>query len=768
MDRADSPDRLTVTIERSRCGLPPIQPRHTIEPLFGFVEFRKISVDYNAPWFTREKNKVKDKFSSEQDSINLLAENIELEGVLEPLHVLYTGDVPEAMWDKKAELAQIVSEWKPLVLAIGFRRYLAIRRAIDKGEIAEGAAVKVPVRIYLKGEIEARTGERMEYFLTKAAVSSNVFFKGYTPDDKIRITRTLIEQIRAQGRDARHRDILHLLGIKKSESAAEHRASLRRFAVCNNDRIYRAFAGLDDQGNYHEELQVLTFNVAEQLANRLGRSEEFVDQFLEELDDEIAALRQSRSNGRRKNKPPVELVGYDSKLYCRWIDNLRDFGDTRKDKICSTSFSYQAKLSTGSLSLPGIRLNLKDDSEESIARVVDVTFKLKKVLEILDDFMDTIRPSWHGKEAKKVPADEMKDRPIGYGEDYKEFIRWKRLEAYANVRALRRLYNLDAQLRSWVLAQDLDDYLDDNQPPPDEDENEGNGDEEENDRGDTAIDDREGSDDCPDNPQMELPARDLTEKDVGERQVNLWVVNKVAKENAEKTERLKKEKSELENSRDEIERLADSLPVMAGTFAAYSKSLSSFHEIRNAMRSLMGEVKRVAEKTGGFSTIQLSAIEQKLDRAVAKVEAFTPDREVASDVTAVFKRFIEGKSGQGGSLKSSDNNGSAEKPPKLPDEDETDDDETEVDDPIDDQYGELATKGGGSAEESGNDLSTDSVVPEGDEKTTEEGSSLNNVDASDEVHPADNGADQETAEDEGSDSELMDDESDQTQRADDV
>jgi len=172
--------------------------RQHIEPLFGFVDFDRIAVDIDKPWFTRErKYNIDSRSGGGTADIELLAENVSKEGIIEPLHVLYEEAVDPTLWNNKTKLALEVPHWKSFTLALnktklalevphwksftlalGFRRYDAIKKAMERGLLKK--ALKVPVRIYLPEEIVEKTGDTVEHFLTKAAVSSNVFFKGYT------------------------------------------------------------------------------------------------------------------------------------------------------------------------------------------------------------------------------------------------------------------------------------------------------------------------------------------------------------------------------------------------------------------------------------------------------------------------------------------------------------------------------------------------------------------------------------------------------------
>ena len=255
-------DHLEAVLSAASVCLPP-PPRHEIEPLFGFVEFAKIRLDLEREWFTRDKKNFENRAKESFASIESMAENIGKEGVLEPVHLLYEGDVHRDLWDDRLALGSQVDNWEEFTVALGFRRYLAVNRAIEKGWL-EPTNLRVPARIYVKCELEAKLEESTDHFLTKAAVSSNVFFKGYTTEDKVRLTRTLVQQLRRAGSEPRHRDILHLLGIKVSESAADHKSSLRRFKVCSHDKIFDAYSG-DSGGKQDPTRQVLTLQVAENL-----------------------------------------------------------------------------------------------------------------------------------------------------------------------------------------------------------------------------------------------------------------------------------------------------------------------------------------------------------------------------------------------------------------------------------------------------------------------------------------------------------------------
>ena len=79
--------------------------RQHIEPLFGFVDFGRIRIDFEKPWQTRVRKDGIDSRTGGNTDIDLLAENLSKKGIIEPLHVLYEGEVNPELWDKKATLA---------------------------------------------------------------------------------------------------------------------------------------------------------------------------------------------------------------------------------------------------------------------------------------------------------------------------------------------------------------------------------------------------------------------------------------------------------------------------------------------------------------------------------------------------------------------------------------------------------------------------------------------------------------------------------------
>lgn len=603
---ADDLDRLSAPLRLStQSSSSPGPPRHVIEPLFGFVDFTKIKANPDASWFTRDRKRHGNRAKEDFSAIESMATNIKEEGILEPLHVLFEGDVSDDLLHDRIKLASCVQDFPAFTLALGFRRYLAIETAIEHGYL-EKDSLKVPVRIYLRKELESKLSENVEHFLTKAAISSNVFFKGYSSDDKLRLTRTLIEQLRAQKGQARHRDILHLLGIRSSESAADHRASLRRFAVCNNDVIFAALTGVSSDLKHDPLNQILTFQVAEHLANRLGRSTYLVEEFLSKLRDDIALLRLRPVNRLRKSDPGSSLIGYDSSKYCRWIENLLVFGETRADQLAAPGYSFGIKCRGHIISIPAVAIDLKDDSRESFARVVDVYFHLNSLCQSLRNFLYDVRPFEEGGERR--PGRDTIPWSNYRANEYKDFIRKLHLERYANVNALKRVFSLGDKLCEWALPSDLGSL-------------------EEAQTAESPAVSRESA----------------REQDVGETLVNQWVVNKVAEDNRCINHAEAVQAKELDKNHERIADLVKYLPLMAGTFAAYSKSLTAF----SALREVFGEVEdaiATVAKHAGMEGAALNSTERKLRDAIDLLERFTPDRVAAERIAGVFEGLLPSES----------------------------------------------------------------------------------------------------------------------------
>ena len=290
-------------------------------------------------------------------------------------------------------------------------------------------------------------------------------------------------------------------------------------------------------------------------------------------------------------------------------------GDSKKDLLAPTSFHYSVKSLHALLSIPSVRCDLGDSSHDSIAKIVEVTYKLDKVVACLKKYLERLAPDHNGGDAKVL------DTPIAptiaHDESYKDFLHNLHLERYANINAVRNLYKLDSNVEAWAIPEDLEKGYSTSSSAPA-----------------TAV-----------STQAQVGDDHLTTDsackiDIGEIAVNEMVVHRVVQEGRVIADVRQREQKELTANAKTMEEVVKILPLMASSFSAFSRSLSTFPALRDACGTLKRAVFAIGRSNGKAKGSKLSEMEKKVDQAISRIDAFTPDRVAAKNLQRVFEDLL--------------------------------------------------------------------------------------------------------------------------------
>lgn len=403
------------------------------------VPCSSITVNPDRKWMARTRSEVQGGLA--EPDLCALQESIERLNVLDPLIVLFTDD--PMMEPVSAEKIQerLEVNGAEVEIVIGYRRLKALQGHLSE---AKDPHRKVEVQVVLKSELDRDNGGHGELALTKIVASSNAFFKGYSPDDKLRLTKNLYDLIKQRDGSCSHTAILNLMGEQSRVAGmqlAGYKASLRRFNIVKNPELYAAVMGIDpsdpDRKRVHDKFKIIDRQMAELVAKEIGNDSEKVGTFL-------SAVREEFNSGRIKEKqgvPAFRWRGYKTKLYNEWIYNIRLHGNA-KGKVQQTfkPYTYKVKCAKNQVSIPAVRINISSTHDNEVAKFVEVTYKVCQLADKLKGLLRRLKLK-PGQSPASAP-EPLEVSPIPYGREYKDFIRRFNAENFAHPYRIAKAYGL--------------------------------------------------------------------------------------------------------------------------------------------------------------------------------------------------------------------------------------------------------------------------------------------------------------------------------------
>jgi len=396
-----------------------------------------IKVNSDRGWMARTRSEAQGGLAD--NDLFALQDSIERLDVLDPLIVLYSDEPPVEPVTTEKIRERLEANGAEVEIIIGYRRLTALRRHLAEAKDPDRG---IEVQVVVKSELERSNGGYWELALTKIVASSNAFFKGYSPDDKLRLTKNLFEMIKDQKGVCSHTDILNLMGEQSrvhGMQSAGYKASLRRFSIASNPELYAAVMGTDPSDptgkTVHDKFKIIDRRMAEVVAKQIGNDPEKVGTFLSAVREEVGKLRE------KQGAPAFRWRGYKAKLYEEWIYNIRLHGSA-DGKVHQTfkPYTYKVKCSKNHISIPAVSVNISSTDDNDVSKFVEVTYMICQVAEKMKALLRRLRLK-SGQSPASVP-EPLEVQPILYGREYKEFIRRFNAENFAHPYKIAKAYGL--------------------------------------------------------------------------------------------------------------------------------------------------------------------------------------------------------------------------------------------------------------------------------------------------------------------------------------